>query len=314
VTSPEVPILLSFYAITNGQKSLLYGQLTHTKINDLTFKDYSRRKTFRTLLSLYRTKPYSSQEFSLLFGDVKVVTKTDAYGSFFLRTEVIPETSSLTKVKLSSGEDVKIMDGLYPVSVQHVNSNVVVISDIDDTLIHSFIYRKLRKFKTLMFTTMEKRKAVASMQDLLNQFGKDGAAFFYLSNSEQNLHPLIYRFLQHNKFPAGPLLLKKLRGLWDVVRNLKFPLRNLHKEQTLKELLELFPEKKFVLMGDNTQYDLLIYLAAAQQYPANVKYIIIRKVVDKKSDQTLIEKHTPQLKSNHTVLYYSDSFPYSFRF
>jgi phosphatidate phosphatase APP1 len=321
VTAVKLPILLSFYAITNGKTTLLSGQLTYTKIDDLSFKDYSRRKTFRTLVSLYRTKPYASQEISLMFvhrslvgEERKVTVKTDAYGSFFLMTDDLPDKTALSSVKLTSGGEVRIMEGLYPKAVQEINADVIVISDIDDTLLHSFIYRKLHKFRTLMFTTMEKRKVVTNMQDLLHRFDKNGAAFFYLSNSEQNLHPLIYRFLQHNNFPAGPLFLKKLRGLWDVMRNIKFPLRNIHKEQTLKNLLALFPQKKFVLMGDNTQYDLLIYLTAAEQFPDNIKYIVIRKVVDKKSDDTLIEKHANQLKINNTTLYYSEKFPFHFQF
>jgi phosphatidate phosphatase APP1 len=189
---------------------------------------------------------------------------------------------------------------------------VIVVSDIDDTLLHSFIFRKIMKFKTLMFTTVEKRRAVVAMQDLLHKFTSKGAVSFYLSNSEQNLYPLIYRFLLHNNFPAGPLFLKKMRGLWDVIRNIKFPLRNIHKQKTLEDILEMFPEKKIVLMGDNTQFDLTIYLEAAEKFPVNIRYILIRKVIEKKSDEALRQKHGEALKKNNITLYYSETFPQDF--
>ena len=309
----KLPILLSFYALSNGSTTLIYGQLTYTTLKDLTFKDYNRRRTFGTLLSLYRTKPYASQQLILRFDNDKVETKTDSYGSFYFKTNTVGPEAILQKVILSGGEEVELLEGLYQKHVQVIKSETIVVSDIDDTLLHSHIYKKLLKFRTLMFTTVEKRKAVVNMQELLNKFAASGASCFYLSNSEQNLYPLIYRFLLHNNFPAGPLFLKKMRRLLDVILNIKFPLKNIHKQNTLEDILALFPDKKFVLLGDNTQHDLSIYLAAADKFPKNIEYIVIRKVVEQKADETLIQKHTDRLKENNITLYYSDHFPYAFQ-
>lgn len=307
----RLPILLSFHALAGNSTTLISGQLTYTTISDFSFRDYSRRKTLRTLVRLYRTKPYADQYIVLIFDKAEVRAKTDAYGSFYMATPVVLKQSVLQKVVLASGAEVKMVEDLYPLEVQEVVKDVIVISDIDDTLMHSFIYRKIRKFRTLMFTAVEKRKAVLHMQEVLYGFTRSGAASVYLSNSEQNLYPLIYRFLMYNNFPPGPLFLKKMRRLWDVLRNVKFPLRNVHKQQTLKDVIVLFPDKKFVLMGDNTQQDLIIYLEAAEQFPQNITNIIIRKVIDKKEDHLLLKKYEPTLKANNINLYYSDSFPAS---
>jgi phosphatidate phosphatase APP1 len=312
--SHKTPILLSFYALSNGSTTLLFGQLTYTKIKDLTFKDYNRRRTFRTLFALYRTKHYANQIIVLVFDKAKVHLKTDAYGSFYITTTTDLKQATLNKVLMVSGEEVKLINELYQRNVNEVTADVILISDIDDTLIHSFIYRKLMKFRTLMFTSVEKRKTIDHMQELVRKLSAQGAASFYLSNSEQNLYPLIYRFLLHNEFPPGPVFLKKMRRLWDVIRNIKFPLFNIHKQQTIEDIIALFPEKKFVLIGDNTQHDLSIYLAAAEKFAKNVRYIIIRKVVDKGSDETLLQKHAEFLKANNITLYYSDKFPYNFHF
>lgn len=309
----KAPILLSFYGLSNGHTALVFGQLTYTRLKDLSFKEYSRRKTFRTLFHLYQTRPYANQLIRLVFDVRTLEVKTDSSGGFYMKTS-IPATAILQKVQMASGEEVKLVEGLYPRHVQQITSDVIVISDIDDTLMHSFIFRKLLKFKTLMFTSVEKRKAVIHTQDLLHRFTSMGASAFYLSNSEQNLYPLIYRFLLHNGFSAGPLFLKKMRSFWDVIRNVKFPLRNIHKEKTLEDILELFPDKKIVLMGDNTQHDLSIYLEVSEKFPVNIRYIVIRKVIEKKPDEIMIRKYEEALKANKITLYYSESFPHTFDF
>jgi phosphatidate phosphatase APP1 len=309
----KIPILLSFYAVLNGSTALVGGQLTYTTLKDLSFINYNRRRTFRTLLSLYRTRPFANQDIVLVFDTCEVPVKTDAYGSFYLKTLFSAVPTMLQKVVLNSTQDVKLVENLYQRQVRDIPNKIIVVSDIDDTLMHSFIYRKVLKFRTLMFTSIEKRQTVDNMQHLLHQITLRGAAPFYLSNSEQNLYPLIYRFLMHHKFPEGPLFLKKMRSLWDVLRNIKFPILNMHKQQTLEELLSLFRDKKFVFMGDNTQHDLAIYLEAAAKFPGRVPYIIIRKVVNKPADEAIIGKYTEIMKLNETSLHYADTFPADFQ-
>lgn len=308
----KIPLLLSFYALSNGDVTLVFGQVTYTRINDLSFKEYSARKTFRTLVKLYRTKSYSNEEIILRFTQGDVKTETNRHGAFYFKVTDNKIQGSLLKIFISSGEEVRMVEGLYAKNIHYLQGDTMVISDIDDTLVHSFITSKLRKFRTLMFTTMEKRKAVTKMQELLNSFTEKGAIPIYLSNSEQNLYPLIYRFLIHNGFPRGPLFLKQMRKLWDVIMNIKIPPKNIHKNTTLEEMLTLFPRMKFILMGDNTQHDLPIYLSAAEKFPESIRYIIIRRVIEKKTDASLIEKAQVKLAENDIGFYYADEFPEKF--
>lgn len=308
----KIPILLSFYALSNGNTTLTFGQVTYTRINDLSFKEYSRRKTFRTLFKLYRTRPYANQEIVLVFTNGILQTKTNRHGAFYVKAGEDKANGSLVKVTLASGDDVRMVDGLYEKKIHYVEGETIVVSDIDDTLVHSFIHDRLLKFRTLMFTTMEKRRAVTPMQELMKNFTSQGAIPMYLSNSEQNLYPLIYRFLIHNHFPAGPLFLKQMRKLWDLVMNVKIPPKNIHKTSTLEEILTMFPEKKFILMGDNTQHDLSIYLSLVEKYSQSIRHIIIRKVVKKKSDEALINKVRQSLRESNIGFYYAAEFPEAF--
>jgi phosphatidate phosphatase APP1 len=310
--SDTTPILLSFYALTNGTKTLLTGQLTYSSIRDLSFKSYSSRRTFRTLLALYRTRFFANQRVVIHFDNGSTTTETDASGSFFCLVDTIHGQTRLDHIVLSNGQDVRIMEDLYTRKIHTIDSPVIVVSDIDDTLLHSHISNKLLKFRTLMFTTMEKRKAVDSMMKLIRDLHGMGAASFYLSNSEQNLYPLIYRFLLHNGFPPGPLFLKQMRKARDVFRKLRLEEREAHKMKMLQVILTFFPDRKYFLLGDNTQLDLNIYLKIANQYPNNIRYVIIRKVLGRAHDESFIKETEAGLKRQGIGFYYSDTFPSQF--
>ena len=156
---------------------------------------------------------------------------------------------------------------------------------------------------------MEKRGAVLSMKNLIQELHNGGAAAFYVSNSEQNLYPLIYRFLLHNDFPKGPLFLKQMRKIRDVFRPVRPEERELHKMKMLQEILALFPDKKYFLLGDNTQLDLKIYLRIAENYPENIRYIVIRKVLGRSHSESYLGETSERLREKGIGFYYGDSFP-----
>ncbi len=306
------PILLSFYALSNGKDALIFGQITRTRLSDLSFSGYTRRRTFRTLFALYRTKAIKDHQIKLVFDSMTINTTTDDTGSFFLKHRVDQIQSILQKVILDNNEEVLLMEGLYSRAIHLVISPFMVISDIDDTLLHSYIGNRLRKFRTLLFTPVERRKPVVPMQSLINVLTKGGATAVYLSNSEQNLYPLIYRFLSKNSFPSGPLFLRRLRRLRDVLWYWQLSEKERHKVKMLDELLPLFPDKKYALVGDNTQHDLVIYLEAAKKFPDAIKYILIRKVANRPEDETLIRREQARLDAAKIQLLYAESFPAEF--
>jgi phosphatidate phosphatase APP1 len=160
---------------------------------------------------------------------------------------------------------------------------------------------------------MEKRKAVDSMMKLVYDLRQTGAIPFYLSNSEQNLYPLIYRFLLHNGFPPGPLFLKQMRKVRDVFRHIRLEERERHKMKMLEQILTLFPDKKYFLLGDNTQLDLRIYLKIAKQYPESIRYIIIRKVLGNSHEESFLAETTQRLKAAGIGFYYANTFPSTFQ-
>lgn len=307
MSEARIPILLSYYALVNETDALIFGQLTSKRLRDLSFTSFSRRTTFRTLLSIYRSRPLVNQQATLHYHSFQVDVSTDSTGFFMTRTDITGQDLQLLRVT-ANGASVTLIDGLYDTGSHRILTPDIVVSDIDDTILHSFISRKLRKLRTLMFTPVERRLAVATTKELINSIVARGATAFYLSNSEQNLYPLIYRFLLHNDFPKGPVFLKQMRRLRDLVRYRKLPAPEVHKLKMLNILLPMFPEKKFVLIGDNTQHDLTIYITIAKNYPDSVDAIYIRRVIPVKDEAQYLSKLKADLATRSIAFYYGDDF------
>jgi phosphatidate phosphatase APP1 len=304
----KLPTLLNYCALSNGKSNLIVGQIANTRRSEFTFQEYSRRKTFWTLLGLFRSHSVAHAEIVLKFDHGMVKGLTDGTGAFWVTAQATESTWTLKEISFADGTPVVILDHLYTRTVNSIESDTVVISDIDDTLLHSNISNKLHQLRTLMFTVMEKRRAVEETQRLIRRLKDAGAETFYLSNSEQNLYPLIYRFLRHNQFPEGPLFLKQWRTVRDFVMRNKNRDRNAHKLGTLENLMRIFPERRFILVGDNTQHDLFIYLQTAQKFPKQIKHVVIRKVYELESDKELFGSAKEKLARLNIEFHYAGTF------
>jgi phosphatidate phosphatase APP1 len=304
------PILLSFYGLSNGTRNVFFGKLAYSAVGDLSFKEYSWLKNFKTIVGLYRTRAVANAPFEMIFDNGSITGTTDVSGSFWCEVDLNKKQTKLLEIKLtSSGENVLLTEELYPNKIHAVESHTIVISDLDDTLIHSFIRNKLVQIRTLLFTTVEKRQAVKDMSHLIKRFALAGADAFYLSNSEQNLYPMLFRFLTINKFPPGPLFLKQYIHIRDMVTRRLMGKKHSHKMNTLGKLMELFPNKKYILIGDNTQKDLSIYLKLADMFPERIRYIIIRKVRHREEDVTILSEARDRLQRFNIPLHYESTYP-----
>ncbi len=84
--------------------------------------------------------------------------------------------------------------------------------------------------------------------------------------------------------------------------------RNAHKLGTLQNIMELFPDKHYILIGDNTQHDLSIYLETALKHPDKIKSIVIREVFDRKDDESLVADAREKLGHLNISFHYGSSF------
>ncbi len=78
---------------------------------------------------------------------------------------------------------------------------------------------------------------------------------------------------------------------------------------TLGKIMELFPNKKYILIGDNTQKDLSIYVNLADMFPDRIRYIIIRKVSEREHHHAFLEEARERLAQFNIPLHYESTYP-----
>ncbi|UII26980.1 App1 family protein [Fulvivirga maritima] len=100
---------------------------------------------------------------------------------------------------------------------------------------------------------------------------------FFVSGSSFNLYDLLTKFCQHHNIPKAPFLLRNL-GLdnekWFKLNTDKY------KKAYIEEILQMYPDLSFILIGDSGQKDPEIYTSLCEKYPNQIKAIYIRHVGD----------------------------------
>ncbi len=156
-----------------------------------------------------------------------------------------------------------------------------IISDIDDTILHTGVasFFKWRVIANTFFKNYDKRTAVEGTVKFYKKLhqGKNDTPinpFFYVSNSPWNLYDYLNAFLKKNYFPKGPILLRDFRTPFDKTPKPKIP----HKQSEILNLLTMYPDMKFVLIGDSGEKDADIYTKIAEQFPTRILAIYLRTV------------------------------------
>ncbi len=156
-----------------------------------------------------------------------------------------------------------------------------IISDIDDTILHTGVASlfKWRVIANTIFKNYDKRAATKGIVNLYQklQLGTNNHPinpFFYVSNSPWNLYDYLSAFLKKNNFPKGPVLLRDFRTPFDKTPKPKTP----HKRSEIINLLQLYPDLNYIMIGDSGEKDIDIYTKIAIEHPNRILAIYIRNV------------------------------------
>lgn len=155
-----------------------------------------------------------------------------------------------------------------------------IISDIDDTVLQSYVTDWLRMARVALLRNASTRlpfDGVAQFYQALvgGSDGKQDNPVFYVSSSSWNLYDLLVDFLDIQEIPPGPLLLRDI-GL-DKSRFLTGG--HGHKGDKIDRILDTYPGLPFVLIGDSGQRDPELYREAVDRHPGRIREIYIRDVV-----------------------------------
>ena len=148
-----------------------------------------------------------------------------------------------------------------------------VISDIDDTIKISNVTDKKQLVKGFFF---DDYKVVEGMPGLYQQLQQLGACFHYVSASPWQLYPSLAPLLSRH-YPFGSL---SQRHFYIGDRSFArfFMSSKDYKLKAIVDIIERFPQRRFLLVGDSGERDPEVYAEVAALCPQQVKGILIRRV------------------------------------
>lgn len=276
---------------------LTYGTKTHLYLRGRALEDedidLSKKGWFSLLVNSWKrfeTDEIRNSAIQINISDTKFDLKTDAEGYYLL--------DKTSKIKLNTDIEgwldykVKYTDNNLKRKIQQDNTfegqmlvpsdkaQFGVISDIDDTILHTGVTSRLkwRVVVNTFFKTPLKRKALEGTAEFYELLHNTVNPFFYVSNSPWNLYRYLEFFLKSNNFPKGPILLRDFRTPFD-----KTPKPELaHKYHEVFNILDTYPNLQFILIGDCGEKDADIYLDVVQKFPNRIAAIYLRSVEHKK--------------------------------
>ncbi|KAF9530570.1 hypothetical protein CPB83DRAFT_763129 [Crepidotus variabilis] len=174
------------------------------------------------------------------------------------------------------------------------NSGFGVISDIDDTIKVSNV---LDKAKLAEATLIDDPVAVAGMPQLYSSLAQSlpDPQFIYITGSPFQLYPFLNGFVKSSfAASAGPIWTRKLTltNPSDLVSLIGGGDKTLdNKVSQIDRLHALYPNKKWLAIGDSTEKDPEVYatmydVLSSSKYPDFIACIWIRKVDGAANNQT----------------------------
>lgn len=157
----------------------------------------------------------------------------------------------------------------------------VVISDIDDTVMHTGVANKLRMLWRLFIEDAQSRTAFPGVGALYQALhagasGDQQNPMLYVSRAPWGIYEVLEEFFDRHGIPVGPILF--LRE-WGVSWTSPLPRKaEDHKRELIHNMLALYGELPFILIGDSGQHDPEIYRQIVEEHPGRVLAVYIRNV------------------------------------
>ncbi|MGC3873724.1 App1 family protein [Halomonas sp. GXIMD04776] len=213
----------------------------------------------------------------------RVTTDRDGYFDIHMKIEdaLSVEQSWHTGTLDIVMHDARTVRGNVDIYIPPPSVDLVVISDIDDTVMHTGVANKLKMMYRLFFEKAHQRTAFPGVADFYQALfaGSDGQRrrpLLYVSRGPWSIYEVLEEFFQRNRIPVGPILFLREWGL-----TLQRPLPRKaedHKLSLITQMLTLYDDLPFVLIGDSGQHDPETYARIVHNYPGRIRTIYIRNV------------------------------------
>ena len=248
------------------------------------------------VLRLFLVRPYPHTLIRLQVEDQMVQVMADADGCFQVDMPLSaplapgwhPVRAQLISQTLTP--ETVLAEGEGQVLIPHP-SQFICISDIDDTFLISHSATIAKRLLVLLTENAHSRMpfdGVVAHYQLLAEANSGPQAsnpFFYVSSSEWNLYDYILEFSRKNGLPEGVYRLSQLKRLSQVLKTGKG--KHHTKFDRIVQILNTYPDRQFILLGDDSQQDPIIYESVVQQYSHQIRCVYIRQIQAKNNARTM---------------------------
>ncbi len=230
-----------------------------------------------------RRRPVRGAEVKACFYGAEHVVQTDDDGYF--RIEMAPggpvprnQLWHQLQITLLTPEHVEAAADVY---IPPEAARMVVVSDIDDTVMHTGVANKAAMLWRLFVEDAESRTVFPGVSHLYRALhaGASGAEMnpmLYVSRAPWGIYDILEIFFQRHEIPEGPILF--LRE-WGISWRSPLPRRAVdHKRHLIDAMMDLYRDMPFVLIGDSGQHDPEIYRRIVDRHGGRVKAVYIRDV------------------------------------
>lgn len=293
------PYLIQTYSGYIGQSRLfLKGRVLENE-KFLEAPSDSKWKNFLETFRRFESDEIAGARVKISFDVHEWELESDSEGFFKLD---IPFFLDFSKYTNSIRVQVQLLSPVYSeplitdaeIFIPNPTAPFGVISDIDDTILQTHMNSKLR-LRMMYVSFLQGAHRRLPMEGIVELFQHLAAAlpqhkpFFYVSNSPWNIYDLLSDFIQLQKLPAGPIMLRDY-GLHLLIKSKK---QKVHKIEAISHILETYPNLPFVLFGDTASSDADHYAHFKNEYPDQIKAVYIRHTKETRNArrvQELIEQ------------------------
>jgi phosphatidate phosphatase APP1 len=245
------------------------------------------------------------------YADVEESVETDRDGYFRLHM-TLPEPPPADRlwhrvslsVTLPSGGEAQASADVF---VPPESARFVVISDIDDTVMHTGVASRAKTFWRLFAQPAESRAAFPGVAALYRALhGAEQNPMLYVSRSPWSIYPMLETFFRLHRIPVGPVLFLREWGI--SFRRLAPRRAPEHKLELIRKMLALYRDWPFVLIGDSGQHDPETYAQIVREHEGRVVAVYIRNVSRDPTRHAAIDGLAQQvLEAGSTLLLAADS-------
>ena len=156
-----------------------------------------------------------------------------------------------------------------------------MISDFDDTVKITHAADRAKMMDQSLFQDFT---PVAGMPELYAAWASQGVAFHFVSSSPWHLYEPIDEFLSAHSFPPRSVSLKHFRFKDTTLLNL-FKKGTETKPAQILPIIQSYPQREFILIGDSGEQDPEVYAGIYRQVPERIRHIYLHNVTAaKRSD------------------------------